>query len=95
MKLAILATLFVLISKSFDSLILNNLNLIFQINLYLIAAFAGVSEAVKCYQCTSEDSGCNDPFDKNAKIPTTDCASGCYVIFYFRSIKLIYSSKFK
>ena len=78
MKLALLATLFVLIGKSSVSLILNNLNLIFQINLYLIAAFAGMSEARKCYQCTSEDSGCNDPFN-DVNLPITDCSSGCLV----------------
>jgi hypothetical protein len=82
MKLTVFATLFVLIGKSFVSLILNNLSLIFQINLYLIASFAGLGEAVKCYACTSGIKGCDDPFDKNANIQTTDCASSCLVISF-------------
>ena len=42
-----------------------------------------MSEAVKCYQCTSQNGNCDDPFDKNANVQTADCAGGCLVTFYF------------
>jgi len=45
----------------------------------VLAASVAISQAVKCYVCTSAgDSGCGDPFKNNNF--ATDCASakGCY-----------------